>query len=95
MSERQASRMALAVPAGVGSVHGWQHWAPYAEVVWSLAYAGLAAYWALSGRGFPYAPELVSGVTGPVTGRFGPDVAWSVVILAGIPAAAVGAAMTF
>jgi undecaprenyl pyrophosphate phosphatase UppP len=30
---------------------------------------------------------------GPLLGRFGPGVAWIVVILAGIPAAAVGAAM--
>jgi hypothetical protein len=93
MSERQASGTALAVPARVGWVRDWQHWAPYTAVAWSLAYAVLGAYWAVSGRGFPYAPELVSGVTGPVAGRFGPGVAWIVVISAGIPAAAVGTAM--
>lgn len=93
MSERQGSGTALAVPARVGWVRGWQHWAPYTAVAWSLAYAVLGAYWAVSGRGFPYAPELVSGVTGPVAGRFGPGVAWIVVISAGIPAAAVGTAM--
>jgi hypothetical protein len=91
--ERQASGTARAVPARIGWVRDWQRWAPYAAVAWSLAYAVLGAYWAMSGRGFPYAPELVSGVTGPVAGRFGPDVAWIVVISAGIPAAAVGTAM--
>jgi len=93
MSEQQASRTALAVPARVGSIRDWQHWAPYTAVAWSLAYAVLGAYWAVSGRGFPYAPELVSGVTGPLAGRFGPGMAWIVVIGAGIPAAAVGMAM--
>jgi len=93
MSEQQASGTALAIPTRVGWVRGWQHWAPYAAVAWSLAYAVLGAFWAVSGRGFPYAPELVSGVTGPVAGRFGPGVAWIVVISTGIPAAAVGTAM--
>jgi hypothetical protein len=93
MSERKASGTARAVPARVGWLRDWQRWAPYAAVAWSLAYAGLGAYWAVSGRGFPYAPELVSGVTGPVAGRFGPGVAWIVVISAGIPAAAMGTAM--
>ncbi|MCL7454837.1 MAG: hypothetical protein M8467_17505, partial [Anaerolineae bacterium] len=51
------------------------------------------AYWAVSGSGFPFTPDIASDVTGPVVERFGPAVAWTVVILAGIPAAAVGAAM--
>jgi hypothetical protein len=80
-------------PARGGGVHFWQRWAPYAAVVWSLIYAALGAYWAVSGRGFPYAAGTVSDVTRPVIGRFGPGVAWIAVMMAGIPAAAVGAAM--
>jgi len=84
---------AKAVPARVGRVRDWQRWAPYAAVAWSLIYTALGLYWAVSGRGFPYAPGLVSSITGPVAGRFGPVVAWIIVIAAGIPAAAVGMAM--
>jgi hypothetical protein len=76
-----------------GGVRDWQRWAPVAAVAWSLVYAALGVYWAVSGRGFPYAPELVSDGMGPVAGRFGPGVAWIVVIAAGIPAVAVGTAM--
>jgi len=93
VSERQASGMARAAPARVGWIRGWQHWAPYAAVVWSLVYAALGVYWLVSGRGFPYSPDAVSDVTGPVVERFGPGVAWIVVIGAGIPAAALGTAM--
>jgi hypothetical protein len=49
-------------------------------------------YWAVGGRGFPYA-ESAPGGFGPLVGRFGPGVAWIAVVLAGIPAAALGAAM--
>ena len=38
----------------------------------------------------PLRPELASGVTQPVAGRFGPSTAWIVVITAGLPAAATG-----
>ncbi len=75
------------------AIRGWQRWAPSSAVAWSLIYAALGIYWAVSGRGFPYASETVSGSIGPVVGQFGPGVAWAVVMLAGIPAAAVGAAM--
>ena len=85
--------MASVVPARGGGVRDWQRWAPYAAVAWSLIYAALGVYWAVSGRGFPYTPETVSDDMGPVVGRFGPGVAWIVVMMAGIPAAAVGAAM--
>jgi hypothetical protein len=94
MNELQRIGTAGAVPARVEWVRGWQHWAPYAAVAWSLVYAALGLYWAVSGRGFPYSPGLVSDVTtGPVAGRFGPGVAWIAVTMAGLPAAAVGAAM--
>src|SRR5512137_375370 len=76
-----------------GGVRDWQRWAPYAAVAWSLCYAALGVYWAVSGRGFPYTPETVSDGMEPLLGRFGPGVAWIVVMMAGIPAAAVGAAM--
>ena len=93
MSERQESGTARAFSARVGWVHDWPRWAPYAAAVWSLGSAALGVYWAVSGRGFPYAPGLGSDVTGPVAGRFGLSVAWIFVIAEGIPAVVVGAAM--
>lgn len=90
---RTISMAAKAVPARVGWVRDWPRWTPYAAVAWSLIYGALGVYWAVSGRGFPYSPETVSGGTGAVVGRFGPGVAWIVVMMAGIPAAAVGTAM--
>ena len=84
---------AKAVPARGGGVRDWPRWAPYAAVAWSLVYAALGLYWSVSGRGFPYTPENVSDGMGPLLGRFGPGVAWIVVIMAGIPAALLGAAM--
>ncbi len=82
------------VAAGRGeSARGWQRWAPYAAIGWSLVYAALGITWAVSGGGFPYTPEAASSGMGPLVGRFGPGVAWVVVMLAGIPAAALGAAM--
>ncbi len=47
----------------------------------------------MGGRGFPYTPDTASDALGPLVGRFGPGAAWIVVILAGIPALAVGVAM--
>jgi hypothetical protein len=82
-----------AVPARGGSVRDWQRWMPYAAVAWSLVYAGLGMYWAISGRGFPYPPENASEVIVPMVARLGSGVAWIVVMLAGIPAATLGAAM--
>ena len=90
---RTGSGMARVVPARSGAVRDWQRWAPYAAVAWSLVYATLGVYWALSGRGFPYTSRLVDSTTGPVAGRFGPSVAWIVVLIAGIPSAAMGTAM--
>jgi hypothetical protein len=90
---RNGSETANLVPARSAGVHGWQRWAPYAAVAWSLVYASLGIYWAVSGRGFPFTPETMSDPMGPVIGRFGPGAAWIVVIAAGIPAAAVGTAM--
>jgi len=62
-------------------------------VAWSLIYAPLGAYWAVSWPGFPYAPETGPDFIQPLLGRFGPGVSWIVVIMAGIPAATAGAAM--
>ena len=93
MRKSQAIGRVGAVPARDGRVHDRQHWAPYAAVAWSLLYAILGVYWAVSGRGFPYPPETVSDDLGPLLGQFGPGVAWIVVIMAGIPAAALGTAM--
>lgn len=89
----KGGEMARVVPARGEAVRGWQRWAPYAAVAWSLIYAVLGVYWAVSGRGFPYTPESVSGGIGPLIGRFGPGVACIVVMMAGFPAAALGAAM--
>ena len=83
----------ITVPARVGWVRNWPRWTPYAAVVWSLVYAALGLYWAVSGRGFPYAPGSVDNVMGPIAGRLGPVVAWVIVIAAGIPAVALGTAM--
>jgi len=81
------------MPTRGGKVRDWQHWAPYAAIVWSLIYAVLGVYWAVSGRGFPFAPETMSDGLGPLLGRFGPTIGWIVVMMAGIPAAAMGVAM--
>jgi hypothetical protein len=90
---RKGDEVASAVPARNGKVRGWQHWTPYAAVAWSLIYAVLGVYWAVSGRGFPYGLEITSGTMAPLIGRFEPGMAWIVVILAGIPAAGLGTAM--
>ncbi len=81
------------IAARAGRARGWPRWAPYAAVAWSLVYAALGVYWAVTGRGFPFAPELASEITGPLAGRFGASVAWTVVIAAGLPAVAVGTAL--
>jgi hypothetical protein len=62
-------------------------------VAWSLLYAVLGVTWVAGGRGFPFTPESVPDTMGPLLGRFGAGAAWIVVMMAGIPAAAVGAAM--
>lgn len=92
-SERQESGTVGASPVRGGWVREWPRWAPYAAVVWSLVYAALGVYWAVSGRGFPYTPGPASNVTGAMVGRFGVEMAWAVVIAAGLPAAALGMAM--
>ena len=93
MRKSQAIGTVGLLPARGGWVRDWQSWAPYAAVAWSLIYAGLGIYWAVSGRGFPYISGTGSDNMAPLVGRFGPGVAWVVVMMAGIPAAAVGAAM--
>lgn len=80
-------------PSHAGGVRDWQNWTPYAAVVWSLIYAALGIYWAVSGRGFPYTAETVSDGLAPLVGRVGPGLAWTLVVLAGIPAVALGTAM--
>ncbi len=90
---RTISMTDRAVPARIGWVRNWPRWAPYAAVAWSLIYAALGIYWAVNGRGFPYTPDTVSDFMAPLLGRFGPGVTWTVVMMAGIPAAAVGVAM--
>ncbi len=90
--DQQASRMVSVLTTGGADVRGWRRWAPYAAVAWSLVYAALGVYWIVSGRGLPYTFDASRDI-GPMIGRFRPGVAWVVVIIAGIPAAAVGAAM--
>ncbi len=88
----QVSDMAGAVRPRVG-VGDWPVWAPYAAVAWSLVFAALGLVWAVSGHGFPYASTNAFEVMGPLLVRFGQPVAWIVVLLAGLPAAAMGVAM--
>lgn len=90
---RKRNGMPGLVPTLRGGVRDWQSWTPYAAVGWSLVYAVLGIYWMVGGRGFPYALETASNSLGPLLGRFGPDAAWIVVVLAGIPAAALGVVM--
>jgi len=92
ISGSQGSGMTRAAPDRVGWVRDWPRWATYTAVAWSLIYAALGLYWAVSGGGFPLASALVSS-SGPLAGRFGPVIAWSIVVAAGIPAVAVGTAM--
>jgi hypothetical protein len=90
---RSENRVGSIVPAHSKGVGDWQRWAPYAAITWSLFYAALGTYWAVSGHGFPYAPEIMSNSSGPLLGQLGPGMAWIVVLLAGIPAAAMGVVM--
>jgi hypothetical protein len=90
---RNESEITSVMPAHGGDVRNWQRWAPYAAVTWSLLYAALGVYWMVGGRGFPYAPETVFDALGPLLGRFGLGVARIVVMMAGIPATALGTAM--
>ncbi len=90
---RRGTAVASVGPARDAGIRDWQRWAPYAAVAWSLIYAALGVYWALGGQGFPFAPTTGSVSLGPVAGRFGQGVAWAAVLIAGIPAAALGVAM--
>ncbi len=85
--------MVSGVPARVGWAHQWPRWTPYAAVAWSLVYAALGIYWAVSGHGFPFASGHESAAYGPIAGQFGSVVAWILVIMEGFPALVVGAAM--
>jgi hypothetical protein len=93
MTELQKNGSAGIVLSHNGKRGDWQHWTPYVAVVWSLIYATLGIYWAVSGRGFPYSPETMTNGMGSLVSRLGQGAAWVVVIMAGIPAAAVGMAM--
>ena len=93
MTIRQGIGRVEAVPARGGGTRGWQRWAPSAAVAWSLVYAALGVYWAVSGHGFPYGAASASNGLGPAVGRLGRGAAWVVVMMAGLPAAAMGAAM--
>jgi hypothetical protein len=90
---RNGSETASVVPARGGGVRNWQRWAPFAAVAWSLIYAALGVYMAVSGSGFPYTSEIMSDGLAPLLGQFGPGMAWIVVMMAGLPAAAMGVVM--
>lgn len=87
------SEMASAAPIRAEWARDWQHWAPYAVIVWSLVYAALGLYWAVSGHGLPFAYDPETAAMGPIAGRFGSLVAWIIVIMEGLPAVALGVAM--
>ncbi len=93
MTAGQANPMAGVLPRRGEGVGNWRRWVPGAAVAWSLGYAALGVFWAAGGRGFPYTPETANDALGPLIGRFGPGAAWIAVILAGLPAAGMGAAM--
>jgi hypothetical protein len=93
MSKSQAIETVGTVPVRRKQAYGWQYWAPYAAVAWSLIYAALGVYWMASGHGFPYTPETASESLEPLIGGFEPGVAWTIIIWAGFPAAVVGVAM--
>jgi hypothetical protein len=61
---------AEAVTARVGWIHDWPCWFHCAGVAWSLVYAVLGLYWAMSGRGFPFATPLNPAILGPVARKF-------------------------
>jgi len=90
---RNRTRVGSFVPARRGGIRDWQGWVPYGAIVWSLFYAALGVYWAVSGFGFPYSPEIMANMAGPVLGQSGPGVAWIVVLMTGLPAVAMGAVM--
>lgn len=89
----RSSAMTSDTRARSAGLRDWQRWAPYAAVLWSLVYATLSAYWAVSRHGFPYTAETMSDGLGPLLARFGPGIGWIVVMTAGIPAVALGTAM--
>lgn len=91
----KGSEMTGVVLIRSGGVRAWQRWTPYAAVAWSLVYATLGLYWAVSGSGFPYTPVTGPYDMGPLLGRFGSGVAWSGVMIAGFPAAVMGLVMLF
>ncbi len=93
MQELNENGMSSDMPVQGEKVYGWRRWAPYAAVVWSLIYAAMGFYWLVSGRGFPLVADTGSLGMGPMIERFGPVVGWIVVLLAGIPAAALGVMM--
>jgi hypothetical protein len=92
-NENTRSDPSKAAPTHIVERRDWHHWAPYAAVAWSLIYGVLGVFWAVSGSGFPYAAETASTGMEPLVARFGPALAWVVVVLAGLPAAAMGVAM--
>jgi hypothetical protein len=93
MGSSQGNSGTVTLPTRGQGVRDWRRWVPYAAVAWSLVYAALGIYWVVGGRGFPYTPEALSDPMRPVLGRFRPGVPWFVVMMAGIPAAGMGAAM--
>ncbi len=90
---RSCSAMGGVVPVRGGDARAWPRWAPYAAVVWSQIYAALGLFWATGGGGFPYAAQFAPGGVGALVGRLGTGGTWGIVVLLGIPAAALGAAM--
>ncbi len=92
MKTDQVVQLVGAVPARSEGRRDWHRWVPFAAVGWSLLYGLLGLVWAVSGRGFPYSSQAADGM-GPLIGRFGPAVDWPLVLLAGLPAAAMGLAM--
>ena len=68
IGQRQGNGTAGTGQGRVGWGREWQRWAPFAAVAWSLVYAAMGLYWAVSGGGFPYDLELLPQVTASVVG---------------------------
>ncbi|MBV2366374.1 hypothetical protein ACFPZ0_00890 [Streptomonospora nanhaiensis] len=80
-------------PGGVAApARGWPRWAPRAAVGWSLGYGAIGAACAAIDGAFPYA-GMVGAPVAPLATQFGTGPAWAAILLAGFPAAALGAVL--
>ncbi|MDT0302558.1 hypothetical protein [Streptomonospora wellingtoniae] len=70
----------------------WMRWTPAAAPLWSLGYGLMGVFWALTAAAPPFEANGDPALA-PLAARFGAGPASAAVLLVGLPAAAVGAAM--